>query len=168
MIVFLWIILALVIGLFHMLRGHKNRTTGENAAILLKWWLGIAVGVSSIVGALFHIFDGKEIAEQICFTRGDGGFQFENAMGDLAIGVAALACIWVKKPAFWAAVILMMTIQYLGDAYGHFYQMIENDNHCVDNTGPVLWSDIILPVVSVGLFSVMHFWKKDDSNQQEE
>jgi hypothetical protein len=37
---------------------------------------------------MFHIFDGEQVAKEICFTRGDGGFQFENAMGDLSIGVA--------------------------------------------------------------------------------
>ena len=48
-----------------------------------------------------------------------------------------------------------MSIQYLGDAYGHIYQMVEYDNHCEDNTGPVLWFDIIQPIVAIGLFALM-------------
>lgn len=151
-----------------MLRGRKERTTQENIAIVLRWWLGIAVGVMSIVGALFHIFDGKDIAEQICFTRGDGGFQFENAMGDLAIDIAAFLCIWVRNPFFWGAVILVFTIQYLGDAYGHIYQMVEYDNHCVDNTGPILWTDILIPIVSVALFFAMKPFKKDSQERTAE
>lgn len=155
MIFIFWIVLGLAVGAFHASRGRADRSRGENIAIILRWWLGITVGLGSLFGAAFHIFDATETAKQICFTRGDGGFQFENAMGDLAIGVAAFLCIWIRHPMFWAAVILVMSIQYLGDAYGHIYQMVENDNHCVDNTGFVLWSDIILPIVSIGLFVLM-------------
>ncbi|MGA7395883.1 MAG: DUF6790 family protein [Solirubrobacterales bacterium] len=147
-----WPAIALIVAAFHASRNREGRSRGETAGIFLRWWLIIAVGVGGIVGAAFHVFDGKQIAEEICFTRGDGGFQFENAMGDLAIGIAALACIWIRNPWWYAAVILVLTIQFFGDGYGHIYQMIENDNHCEDNTGLVLWSDFILPIVSIGLF----------------
>jgi len=150
-----WPVIALAVGAFHAFRGHEGRTRGETAGIFLRWWLVIAVGVGGIFGAAFHIFDGKQIAEEICFTRGDGGFQFENAMGDLAIGVAAFLCIWIRHPMWWAAVILVLTIQFFGDGYGHIYQMVENDNHCEDNTGLILWSDFILPIVAIGLFVIM-------------
>jgi hypothetical protein len=53
----------------------------------------LAIGVASVVGACFHIFDGPATAELIGYTRGDGGFQFENAMGDLAIGITGILCI---------------------------------------------------------------------------
>lgn len=155
MIFVFWIVLGLIVGFFHAFRGRETRSRGENIAIILRWWLGITIGLGLIVGAAFHIFNGPQIAREICFTRGDGGFQFENAMGDLAIGVAAFLCIWIRNPMFWVAVILVMSIQVLGDAYGHIYQMVENDNHCADNTGLVLWSAFILPVVSVALFVMM-------------
>ncbi len=123
--------------------------------MLLRWWLGIAIGVASIFGAAFHVFDATDVAREICFTRGDGGFQFENAMGDLSIGVAAFLCIFIRDARFWLAVIIVATIQFWGDAYGHFYQMIENDNHCTDNTGPVLWMDIAGPLVAIVLYVLM-------------
>lgn len=152
MIFAFWIVLGLAVGTFHALRHREGRSRAETAGIFLRWWLIITVGVGGLVGTAFHVFDGEQVAKEICFTRGDGGFQFENAMGDLAIAVAALACIWVRHPMWYAAVILILSIQFFGDGYGHIYQMIENDNHCVDNTGIVLWSDFILPIVSIGLF----------------
>jgi hypothetical protein len=33
-----------------------------------------------------------------------GGFQFENVMGDLAIGVTGLLCVQFRNPGFWLAV----------------------------------------------------------------
>jgi hypothetical protein len=32
----------------------------------------------------------------IGYTRGDGGFQWENAMGDLAIGVVGIMAYWFR------------------------------------------------------------------------
>ena len=150
------IVLSLAAAGIHFLR-HRGEIhgAGEVAEVLLRYWLGIAVGVGAIIGSLFHIFDGKEIAEQICFTRGDGGFQFENAMGDMAIGVAGFMCLFIRDTKFWLAVVVVVTIQYWGDAYGHIHQMIVNDNHCVDNTGPVLWTDIATPLVAIILYAVM-------------
>lgn len=155
MIFVFWMVLALAVGTFHASRHREGRTTGETAGIFLRWWLIIAVGVGGLVGAGFHIFDGAGTAKDICFTRGDGGFQFENAMGDLSIAVAALLCIWIRHPMWWAALILIFAIQFYGDAYGHIHQMVEYDNHCVDNTGAVLWSDIVVPTVAIILFAVM-------------
>ncbi|MGK2932159.1 MAG: DUF6790 family protein [Solirubrobacterales bacterium] len=155
MIFVFWIVLGLAVGALHAFRHREGRTRAEKAGIFLLWWMVITVGVGGIFGAAFHVFDGEQIAKEICFTRGDGGFQFENAMGDLAIGVAAIACYWVRHPMWWAAVILILSIQFFGDGYGHIYQMIEYDNHCVDNTGPVLWADFALPIVAIGLFALM-------------
>jgi hypothetical protein len=154
--VFFWIALSLGLAGLHIFRRrHEERTHSETAAVFLRYWLGIAIGIASIVGGLFHVFDGTDIAREICFTRGDGGFQFENAMGDIAIGVAGFLCLFIRDPRFWLTVIIIATIQFWGDAYGHVYQMIENDNHCTDNTGPVLWMDIAGPLVAIVLYAVM-------------
>jgi hypothetical protein len=154
--VFFWIVLSLGLAGLHLFRHrHEERTSAETAGVFLRYWLGIGVGLGSIAGGLFHVFDGTDVAREICFTRGDGGFQFENAMGDIAVGVGAFLCLFIRDPKFWLAVIIISTIQFWGDAYGHIYQMIENDNHCPDNTGPVLWMDIAGPLVTIVLYLLM-------------
>lgn len=156
MVFLFFILLALLAAGIHLLR-HRGEIHGAGAVsqVVLRYWLGIAVGVGATVGAAFHVFDAQHVAEQICFTRGDGGFQFENAMGDLSIGVVGLMCLWITSPKFWLAVIVVVTVQYWGDAYGHIHQMIVNDNHCVDNTGAVLWTDIATPLIAIVLYAVM-------------
>jgi cytochrome bd-type quinol oxidase subunit 2 len=124
---------------------------------LMVWWLVVAVGVAGIVGALFHIFDGKQIAEQIGYTRGDGGFQFENAMGDMAIGVAAVLARWFRG-YYWLAVVIVLSIQYLGDAGGHVYFWLAEGNTEPDNVGIPLWFDFILPIVSIALYAIS--WRR--------
>jgi hypothetical protein len=115
------------------------------------WWLALAIGVASVVGAAFHVFDGPAIAEMIGYTRGNGGFQFENAMGDLAIGVTGLLCIRFRG-YFWLAVLLVTAIQYYGDAAGHIHYWIADDNTKSGNIGPPLWLDLIVPTVGLILY----------------
>lgn len=135
----------------HLRRHPEPRSRARTLETYLLWWLALAIGAASVVGALFHIFDGPAIAEMIGFTRGDGGFQFENAMGDMAIGVAALLCVRIRG-TFWLAVLLIAAIQFYGDAYGHVYQWIEHDNTEPGNVGIPLWLDVIVPTVGLLLY----------------
>jgi hypothetical protein len=145
--------IAIIGGVVQVVR-EKDRTPARAAEILLLWWLVVAIGIGGILGAGFHIFDGPQIAEEIGFTRGDGGFQFENAMVDLALGVVGVLCFRFRG-LFWLAAIIFVSIQYYGDAYGHFYQMIENDNHEPDNVGVPLYLDLIEPTVCWILYAIM-------------
>ncbi|MCB0862017.1 MAG: hypothetical protein KDB66_02260 [Solirubrobacterales bacterium] len=151
-----WILVALIGAGIHLARHKDQRGTAEVSRVLLMYWLALAIGLGSIFGAAFHVFDAKETAEQIGFVpwnaTGTGAFQFENAMGDLAIGVAGLLCLWIRDAKFWLAVIIIATIQFWGDAYGHIHQMVKYDNHDPDNTGFVLWLDIINPAILIVLY----------------
>jgi hypothetical protein len=139
---------------------HRRRRRGGTTLavdVAMVWWLVVAVGIASVVGALFHLFDGKEIAEQIGYTRGDGGFQFENAMGDMAIGVAAILGRWFRG-YYWLAVTIVLAIQFLGDAGGHIYFWLAEDNTQPDNVGIPLWFDFILPIATAVLFALS--WRR--------
>ncbi len=142
-----------LIGATVQWRRSKARPRGALAAdIYLVWWLVVAVGVGGLLGAGAHLFDGPATAEEIGYTRGNGGFQFENAMGDLSIGVAAVMCLWFRG-GFWLAVIVVLSIQYLGDAAGHFYYWLAEGNTKPGNIGPPLWIDLILPPVAWALYA---------------
>lgn len=159
------LILTLIapIGAWIHLRRHPEPVSRQRRVeVYLLWWLGLAIGAAGVIGALFHIFDGAEIAKQIGFTRGDGGFQFENAMGDMAIGITALLCLRIRG-TFWLAVLLVTAIQYWGDAYGHVYQWLANDNTEPDNVGIPLALDLIVPAVGLLLYRA---WLKAGGSPQ--
>ena len=99
-----------LIGGFVQSRRHKDRLAVD---IHMVWWMVWVVGIASVVGAGYHIFDGANTAELIGYTRGDGGFQWENAMGDLAIGVVGILAYWFRGH-FWLCTIVVLTIQYVG------------------------------------------------------
>ena len=47
-----------------------------------------------------------------------------------------------------------LLVSLWGDAYGHIHQAVVNDNHDPDNTGPVLYTDILVPLVGFALYGV--------------
>ncbi|MCD0451685.1 hypothetical protein LO762_21160 [Actinocorallia sp. API 0066] len=148
------VVVALVGAVLHWLRKRRHVTgPAEGVDTFLVWWLAVAVGVGGLLGAGAHLFDGPATAELIGYTRGDGGFQFENAMGDLAIGVAGVLCVWFRGH-FWLAVVIIMSIQYLGDAGGHLYYWLAEGNTRPGNIGPPLWLDFIEPIVAWALYAV--------------
>jgi hypothetical protein len=148
----LYAVVALAGAAIHLWRHPGDRDRAAIVETVLLWWLVVPIGLAGIVGGLFHLFDGPQIAREIGFTRGDGGFQTEVGFGDVALGVAAVLCIWFRD-RFWLAVIVVATISLWGDAYGHIHQAVVNDNHDVDNTGPILYTDIVFPLVALLLYA---------------
>lgn len=118
-------VIVALIGAFVQSRRHRHRPAAD---IHMLWWMVLIVGVVSIIGAGYHVFDGERTAELIGYTRGDGGFQWENAMGDLAIGVVGLMA-YRFRGHFWLATIVVLTIQYVGDAAGHIYYLGGGEQH---------------------------------------
>jgi hypothetical protein len=152
-VIYVFYALVAVIGAsVHLWRHPGDRGREHALGILLGWWIVVTIGVAGIVGALFHLFDGPAIAREIGFTRGDGGFQTEVGFGDLALGVAAVLCIWIRD-RYWLAVLVVAAISLWGDAFGHIHQAVVNDNHDVDNTGPILYTDILFPLIAILLYA---------------
>jgi hypothetical protein len=135
------------------IRAHRERDkgAGRTIEIFLVWWMVVAVGVAAIFGAMFHLFDGPETAREIGYTNGDGGFQTEVGFADLAVGVLGVLCARFRD-GFLLAAVIAVSVCYLGDAYGHLHQEAIHDNHDPDNTGLLLWSDFIAPLVAIGLY----------------
>ena len=116
------------------------------------WWMAV-FGVASVVGAGYLIFDGAQTAEWIGYTRGDGGFQWETATGDLAIGVLGIMSYWFRGH-FWLATIVVGTIRYVGNAAGHIYYSVVHHNPTPNNFGILLSADILLSIVMWALYTL--------------
>jgi uncharacterized protein DUF6790 len=144
--------IALIGASIHLHRDGRPRTAARTLEIFLVWWMVVAVGIAAIFGAMFHLFDGPDTAREIGYTNGDGGFQTEIGFADLAIGALGVLC-WRCRDGFLLAAVVAVSISYLGDAYGHLHQEAIHDNHDPDNTGLLLWSDFITPLVALALYA---------------
>jgi hypothetical protein len=149
-------IIAPIGAWIHLRRRPDPHSRARTLEVYLLWWLVLAIGVVGVLEAALHVFDGAQTAAMIGFTRGDGGFQFENAMGDLAVGVAGLLCLRFRG-TFWLAVLVVTAVQYYGDAVGHLYQWLANGNTHSGNIGLPLVVDIIVPAVGFWLYAA---WRR--------
>jgi hypothetical protein len=151
MIAYVYLAVAVVGAGIH-LAVARPRTLHRASAIMLTWAFAVLVGVSGIVGAGFHVFAADQTARQIGWAPGSP-FQFENAMGDLAVGVLGILCIWLRG-GFWVATAIAFSIQYLGDAYGHIYQLVAHGDTAPDNVGGILYTDIAFPIIVLVLLAI--------------
>jgi Family of unknown function (DUF6790) len=154
---------ALIGAAIHRHRDKQARSAARTLEIFLVWWMVVAVGIAAIFGAMFHFFDGPDTAREIGFSNGDGGFQTEVGFADLAVGILGVLCARFRD-GFLLAAVIAVSICYLGDAYGHIHQTAIHDNHAPDNTGLVLWSDFIVPLVAIALYALQR--RASDTTQR--
>ncbi len=127
------------------LRGREWTAT-ERWEYAVRWWLG-AMGALLLIAGSGHVFNADEVAESIGWAPGSP-FQREVGFGDMAWGVVGLVAIKARG-SFREAFVLGSTIFLCAAAGGHIYEMIANDNSAANNSGMMLYMDILAPIVSV-------------------
>jgi hypothetical protein len=165
MLAYLFIAIAVVGAAIHLVARRASLDRARVVEILLAWSLAVLIGLNGLVGAFFHVFFPDFTARLIGWPTGSP-FQFENAMGDLAMGVLGVLCIWIRG-RFWLATVIASSIQLIGDAYGHVYQLVVYNNHAQENVGAILYSDFLFPVAIIVLLAA-HTWLTRGSSQQGE
>lgn len=157
MIALLYLSLALIAFLFHLLISKQARSFLRVIELALLYLIIFCIGLSGLMGAYFHTFLAAQTATNIGWAPGSP-FQFEVAMANLAVGVAGILCIWLRG-YFCLATVIIASIFIYGAAYGHFVQMAKGD-YAPYNTGVFLYlNDIGIPVL-YDLLAVVYFWMK--------
>jgi hypothetical protein len=118
---------------------------GRAAEIVLLWFFGGAVGVGGLVVTGSHLFFADATARQIGFPSGNP-FQFEIAMANFAFAVLGVLCLWIRA-RFWEATAIGFAVFYWGATLGHLIELLAHQNDAPYNAGPILITDIGLPVV---------------------
>jgi uncharacterized protein DUF6790 len=123
----------------------RRRPAGRAAELVLLWFFGGVIGIGSLVVASSHVFFAASTARQIGFPAGNP-FQFEVGMANFAFAVLGVACIWVRQ-RFWEATAVGFAVFYWGAAVGHVIQLFGHGDDAPYNAGPILISDVALPVI---------------------
>jgi len=142
-------VLIIVGALLHLALSKRPRTSARIVEVLLLYCLVIGVGVSGAMAVYAHTARAAETAESIGWPPGNP-FQFEIAMTSLALAVLGFLCIWLRGN-FWVATVIATSVFLLGAAYGHIQQILVARNYAPGNAGPVLYYDILLPLVMIAL-----------------
>jgi hypothetical protein len=143
MIIFL--VMGIVGAIIHTFVMHTPFIT-----TLLLYVLIFSAGLQGIFGFTGHYFKSDEVAEYIGWPKGNF-FQKEIAYANLAFGILGILCIWLRGN-FWLATIIGKSIFLLGAAQVHIDDRIKNKNIHAGNSGIILYMDILLPVILIGLW----------------
>lgn len=145
-----WVIL-IVGATIHLVvdRRRHGRREGRTVELYLLW-LMVFGGAWAIYGGLGHISGmSGQLAESIGYAP--SMFQWEVGWGDIALGVLGVGCAWTARRGQWmTAAVVVLAIQFGGDAIGHVMQWVANDNSAPDNVWAIP-SDIVQPLVAIGL-----------------
>ncbi|MEW6113748.1 MAG: DUF6790 family protein [Thermodesulfobacteriota bacterium] len=145
MLSFIFLTASLIGFVLHLAISKQPRTRGRIVEVLLLYMLVINIGVGGLLAWYGHTFMADEIARKIGWQPGSP-FQFEVAVADLSWGVCGVLCIWLRKE-FWTATGMGSAVFFLGCAFGHIRQIVQEGNMAVYNAGPVLWiGDLGVPI----------------------
>ncbi|SRR5579883_2019928 len=137
------LILAVIFILFHSLIRFKYVSFYE---ITYRWIALFALGFTGIYTFIMHAFYPDIAAAAIGWATSP--FQYEVAMSDLAIGLLGIFSFKASQ-GFRLATVFAGAVCLWGDAAGHLYQMMVNNDFSPGNTGSWFWTDLIIPLVLV-------------------
>jgi hypothetical protein len=138
----------------HRLRGKRSSVTVSG--ILLNAFVFWAIGCAQVVNFVMHSVFGDYAAKTIGWAQSP--FQLELALTSLGIGVMAFI-LYSERSAFRGKVALVIAVVIFGwgAALGHIYQMVVNHDYAVNNTGLLLYSDIVINAAGLA-FMLWHAW----------
>lgn len=119
------------------------RWTTMNAVLFL-------IGSSCVGNGIAHLFFGPVIARSIGWQPGP--FQFEVGAANLGIGIAAIVAGAAFEPDAWLAPILAAAIFLFLAGAGHIRQIATARNLSINNAGPILFLDFLMPAVALALW----------------
>ena|ERR1700722_17214320 len=147
-------LLGIVGFLAHLFYSKEEKSLFRVSELFLVYQLAFSVGVISLIAFIAIFFFPEMVAKTLDWPTCP--FQDELANVNLAYAVLGFMCIWVRGN-FWTATILGLSIWLWGDAYGHIYEMLVNNNYSEGNIGVPLWTDIIVPIIlliALGIYLV--------------
>ncbi len=118
---------------------------------LFTWFLFFSIGVSMLYNFVMHVFFGETAARFIGWA--DSPFQAEVGYASLGFAAVGFLAFRGARQTRLAAV-LGPALFLWGAAIGHALAMARTQNFAPGNAGVIFWTDILLPVVGLGLWEL--------------
>jgi hypothetical protein len=119
--------------------------------ISLLYLLSVQWGFGAAFNAIPHILFPDQVAGFIGWEPGSP-FQLELGFASLGISILGILSIWLRG-WFWLAPVVSWSVFLLGAAYVHISDILTHGNMSPGNAGPILFYDIVVPFIAVGLFA---------------
>lgn len=123
-------------------------------AVLLNWFLLLAIGITYIFNGIMHTVFGDMTAASIGWEN--NGFQAEVGFASIGMGLVGVLAAPGRAPlSLKFAAILAPACFLWGAAGAHIVSMIKDGNFAPNNAGVILYTDIFIPVIGFALWGLM-------------
>jgi hypothetical protein len=119
-------------------------------SVVLLNLLVVQWGYGGVLISIPHIVAPDSIAASIGWETGSP-FQLELGFASLGTAILGILCLWLRG-WFWLAPIVSRSVFLLGAAYVHIADILATGNLAPGNAGPILFYDIGVPLLAIGLF----------------
>lgn len=136
----------LILALFFILLSKIINPRLALSETVFRWIVVFPLGFTAIYAFIFHAFCPQLSAQAIGWQPSP--FQFEVAMANLGFGVIAILAFKASL-GFRLATVIGNTLWLWGDAVGHIYQMVINNNYAIGNAGSWFWMDVFIPLILI-------------------
>ncbi|MBN2057791.1 MAG: hypothetical protein JW782_03240 [Candidatus Saganbacteria bacterium] len=144
------LVLTLIAILVHVAL-MKGRSAKKIVEVTLMYLLVLSIGAGALIAGLMHVFNGPATAKMIGWPAGSP-FQYEVGVADLAFGLIAFLCLFIRG-SFWLAAIIANSFFLISCMLGHIRSMAATGNFAAYNIGPnIIWGDLLLPLALIGLY----------------
>jgi len=134
----------------HLFRTRsKGFSRGRVVEVCLLNLLFVQWGIGGVWIAIPHIVVPDTVAGYIGWVAGSP-FQLELGFASLGIAILGVLSMWFRG-RFWVAPVVAQSTFLLGAAYVHIQDISVNANLAPGNAGPILFYDIVIPVIACGL-----------------
>lgn len=140
-----FLIIALLAGTAQILLLNTPKTEAFLLSLLV-----CSIGLQGLYAFIGHFFLSDEVAKGIGWPAGNP-FQKEIAFTNLGYGILGIMCIWFRE-GFWLATIIGHSAFVMGAGYIHILELKKKKNKNPFNAGPILYFDILLPLLMIGLY----------------
>lgn len=130
------------IGLIFSVTANKNKIPLVDNA--LRWLIFFSVGFFGLWAGTFQIFAPEMVAASIGWENSP--FLFEVGCANLGMGFAGIFALWFRRE-YWLSLIIVQSVFLWGAAFGHIKEIMLYQNFSINNAGPILYTDIFIPLV---------------------
>lgn len=129
----------------------KDRNWRLAFELLLMYSMGVSGFKAIFGGFVMHYFFADEMARSIGWPAGNP-FQTEVAFFNLAVGILGVLTFFRRD--FWLPYIIVSTAMGWGAGFVHLIDILEHGNFAGNNAGPILYADILIPILRITLYMV--------------
>ncbi len=143
-------ILAIILGII-------RKPVGMNRyANTLRFLFLLYAGIAFAWSGYFHLMLPNFTAAKIGWAPSP--FQFEVGLSNLGCAILGFMAFFRKNSYLWLGAILSIGVFTVGAGFGHVYQMLIEHNTAISNSGLIMYTDIIVPII------MLFLWFKADAD----